>query len=114
MYESITMLPYSPARYRGHAKLWTMVIIRAIYDYAYGKDSISMASRLLSAQAEAWLFRSHGEGSLEEACERLSVARHHVCTYARQVQKKDLKKLRLTERDFVQTIQNYQAADVAP
>lgn len=92
---------YSPLRYRGHIKLWTMVIIRAIFDYVYGKDSPQKSSRLLSQKAEAWLFKSEGVDSLDEVCLKANnIPPEYVRGYAKRVEKKDLKRLRLTERDF--------------
>lgn len=108
---SIFTVPYLPRRYEGYRKLWVKVIIRAIYDYVYGRDSTNQYNRLHANTAYAWIFKAKGENSLENVCKFLGLDAEQFRTYVRTVKKSDLKRLRLTDRDVDEVENRYAEED---
>lgn len=100
---SIHLVPYLPQRHLGCKKLWTKVIIRAIYDYVLYSDSPNQYNRLHASSANVWLFSDHPLDSIHYACQYVDVPIDRIRNYARTVSKNKLRKLRLTDRNFDET-----------
>lgn len=92
---------YHQKRYGAYAVLWLRVYIRAVFDYVQYKHSKSIKMRREYECARRWLFDI--DGGLDIICFLFGLPLDLLRDRARNMTKKDVKKLEHFERDGMLT-----------